>query len=603
MARAACSPAYALQQEAGSVRPKNSVSFGSLYPGGSPEKFPVAPGRAKGVLSTHLGEGLSRGPCAMEYGKMARHDLVDGRKTSEDWQRLAAPIAVLPVGAFEQHGPHLPLLTDTLLAEYFARHVADALGAALLPALPISLSHEQAGFRGSLSLRAETFMHLIRDLAGELEQQGFTRLVIVNAHGGNGVLGPVVREWNRSDRGIKAVLANCWDYDSSQALQEPPGEDIHAGAWETSLMLALFSDVVGDYAALTAAPLGQGELQRDLNHLGMGMLRPDGVWGDPSKATAEAGEQIAASIKANLLAAVQERLAWFDQYPAYAGGGPVIIRPMQQQDINAVVRLSSTAGWTQQREDWALFYGLNPGGCFVAQRSGRVAGTVIALDYGGKVGWIAMLLVDPAQRRRGIGAQLLEQALKRLEACRCVKLDATSAGKRVYATLDFEEEYTLTRMKAAALKPVPEGASVWVRPMRGADMPTVAGLDREAFGVARTEALQALRAMAPEYAQVSEDQGQVTGFCLGRRRNHFAHIGPVTAPDLDTAKSLALTVLKSLASREVVIDVPRHATEFKQWLASLGFAKQRTFTRMYLRENTFPGLAARVFAICGPELG
>ena len=108
---------------------------------------------------------------------MESKSLVDGFSPSPDWERLALPVAVLPTGAFEQHGPHLPLLTDTVKVEHFARRLAEALGAALLPPLAITQSYEHSGFRGTLSLRPDTFMAVIRDVAAELEQQNFTRLL------------------------------------------------------------------------------------------------------------------------------------------------------------------------------------------------------------------------------------------------------------------------------------------------------------------------------------------------------------------------------------------------------------------------------------------
>ncbi|MFL7808919.1 MAG: creatininase family protein, partial [Anaerolineae bacterium] len=82
--------------------------------------------------------------------------MIDGHATSPRWQAAGTRICVLPVGSTEQHGPHLPLDTDSILAEYFARQIASSLDAALLPTLHYGTSLEHTGFRGSISLRPET---------------------------------------------------------------------------------------------------------------------------------------------------------------------------------------------------------------------------------------------------------------------------------------------------------------------------------------------------------------------------------------------------------------------------------------------------------------
>src|SRR5690606_27246778 len=121
---------------------------------------------------------------------MSESKPLDGFATSPEWNVYEGGIAVWPVGAFEQHGRHLPLMTDNLLATYFGRRLAADLDAVLLPTLPFGTSLEQAGFRGSITLTPEILMALVRQMADELEAQNFTRLVILSGHGGNFSLYP-----------------------------------------------------------------------------------------------------------------------------------------------------------------------------------------------------------------------------------------------------------------------------------------------------------------------------------------------------------------------------------------------------------------------------
>jgi len=529
---------------------------------------------------------------------------VDGCAPSLAWQRLANPVAVLPVGSFEQHGPHLPLATDTLKAEFFARLLAEDLDVALLPALPIGQSYEHEGFRGGVSFRPETFMAIFRDIADELERQHFTRLIVLNGHGGNYALPTVVRDINRAERPLRIVLLNYWEYDRSEEGQRLRVGEVHAGAWETSIMLAQFPQFVGDCGAVIPEVAIESARQNDLNHLGLGHLRPNGVWGDPRGASAEAGHAITASIRENLAAAARERIEWFDKNATYAAQPPAILRPMTERDLVAGERLSRAVDWNQRIEDWRLFYAVNHGGCFVAQEQGKVVGTVATLTYGTEVGWVAMLIVDPAHRRRGIAGRLLAQAEAACAGCRVVKLDATPAGQKVYEQVGFRPEFPLVRMTTPCMPVITLPQGDRVRAMTEADIEAVAATDEEAFGAPRRELIDALFCMAPEYAFVAEAaSGDVAGYALGRHGHHFELAGPIIARDGVTARALASRLFAALEGRTAGIDAPARAGAWIEWLRSLGLSPQRPFMRMFKGGDAGSGDVGRIFASAGPELG
>ena len=534
------------------------------------------------------------------------HQIADPMATTVEWQKLGRPLVVLPIGSLEQHGTHLPLATDSVQADYFGRFLAEQLGAALLPVLPIAQSYEHTGYRGTVSLRPETFMAVIRDIADELEQQNFTRLIILNGHGGNFALPTLVRDLNRADRKLKLLLVNYWEYDRSDAGRELMRGDVHSAAWETSLMLALAPDRVRPIPAREPEIAEPAAVQFDLNHFGLGTLRPQGPWGDPRRATAAAGQAIRKSIEDTMPTAVRERLTWLERHPQYGGLGPVVTRVMTPEDIPATLNLCRTAGWNQLAADLEMFLHCSPDGCFVAQHNGRLVGTTATINYGNRVSWIAMVLVEAGMRNRGIGTQLMQAALDGpLAACESVKLDATPAGKRVYDKLGFKDEFNIRRLMITKA-PTPPAARehLEIREMTAADLPAVEALDATVFGCARHNLFAGLLAMAPEYAWVALDaSGRLLGFCNGRHGANCEYLGAITAGDLAIAKALAQRVFPRMAGRPILIDVPVAQSDFTAWLNGLGFAEQRFLMRMYRNSNRYLGNPKNVYALAGPEFG
>ncbi len=115
--------------------------------------------------------------------------------TSAEITETGVSVAVVPVGSFEQHGAHLPLATDTIVACAVASALADAYPLALLPPITLSCSHEHAAWPGTVSISAATLIAVIADIRTSLRHAGTHGLVLVNGHGGNYVLS------NFTDRG------------------------------------------------------------------------------------------------------------------------------------------------------------------------------------------------------------------------------------------------------------------------------------------------------------------------------------------------------------------------------------------------------------------
>src|SRR3954468_14480139 len=166
--------------------------------------------------------------------------------TSHEAADLNADVAVLPVGSFEQHGHHLPLSTDALIATAIAERVAQDHALLQLPVITLGCSHEHAGFPGTVSIKATTLYAVVNDVAESLAGSGIERLLVVNGHGGNYVLSNVVQEANSRARRM-ALFPQSSDWNDARAeaeLQTSNHQDMHGGEGETSILLHRFPEVV-----------------------------------------------------------------------------------------------------------------------------------------------------------------------------------------------------------------------------------------------------------------------------------------------------------------------------------------------------------------------
>jgi creatinine amidohydrolase len=159
--------------------------------------------------------------------------------TSTDEAQRGATVAVLPVGSFEQHGDHLPLATDTIVACVIANQLATTYNTFLLPPVTMSCSHEHEGFDGTVSISSRTLIAMIDDVQSSLTRSGIKYLVLVNGHGGNYVLSNVAQEANVTERRV-ALFPGREDFQIARErakMETTTSEDMHGGEWETSILL------------------------------------------------------------------------------------------------------------------------------------------------------------------------------------------------------------------------------------------------------------------------------------------------------------------------------------------------------------------------------
>jgi creatinine amidohydrolase len=182
-----------------------------------------------------------------------RLDRLSWPEAKQELQRSGSTI-VWPIGAFEQHGPHLPLATDALFSERILSSVMSKLPKHLpiwsLPPQSFGVSPEHSGFPGTLSLSSGLMTQLVIEVGRQLNAQGLRRLVLFNAHGGQiGLLQTAARELRAQSPSMAILPCFLWSgVPGLDALipQEELSDGLHAGQAETSLMLALEPKLVGE---------------------------------------------------------------------------------------------------------------------------------------------------------------------------------------------------------------------------------------------------------------------------------------------------------------------------------------------------------------------
>ncbi|MDP6111630.1 MAG: creatininase family protein [Planctomycetota bacterium] len=221
-------------------------------------------------------------------------------------------VAVVPVGSTEQHGTHMPLSTDTVVAEEIAKVIAQELDAYLTPFIPIGQSEMWLEYPGSLSVSEDTMKAIIADVVDSLVKTGFKTIMFISFHGANVV---VYRGFPESlqDKydGIKVFTAGYpfwvrenWARIWAESLEESGLPEMnHADEAETSLLLALRPELVGPNP--TDCPLPDNRYPPDKT---MRQTYPSGSMGHGSKASKEKGEKLWAAVKKRVLEDVKTQL-------------------------------------------------------------------------------------------------------------------------------------------------------------------------------------------------------------------------------------------------------------------------------------------------------
>ncbi len=200
---------------------------------------------------------------------------------------------LVPLGATEQHGPHLPIGTDTVIATAWAEAVAARLtGVLVAPTIPYGASGEHQAFAGTLSIGHDA-LHLVLIELARSAANDFRRIVFVSGHAGN-------------DTTLRTAVAQLRDegHDAHFVVPRLPGADAHAGHTETSLMYHLAPDTVRADAAAPGSIAPLVDIIEQLMSEGVAAVAPNGVLGDPTDASSIIGAELFEHLVAGLAASL-----------------------------------------------------------------------------------------------------------------------------------------------------------------------------------------------------------------------------------------------------------------------------------------------------------
>ncbi|MBO7152839.1 MAG: GNAT family N-acetyltransferase [Lentisphaeria bacterium] len=514
--------------------------------------------------------------------------MIDYNCTAEDWGMTRSDLLFLPVGALEQHGNHLPINTDCIQAEHFARKLAEHFNGALLPCIPIASSLEHTGWRGAFSLKPETLINVIRDIAENAEMQNYSVMVVVSGHGGNFPLAPACREWNRRDRKLKLLLMH--PYEHGAALVKSERMDLHAGLTETSVMRYICNEPFefkGGFITGNTTSL----LQKDLNSFGVGYLNPNGIPGHPEDASAELGEKLVDAIISGSIAELGERLEQLKKMRRYCGKGGLYLRKCVMEDVPELQELSESVNWDQLPADWENFISL--GGVWSMVHLNRIVGTAAWIPRDDNTVWIGLVITKPEWRGCSIATRLMQAIIDETSDYQCRGLDASAMGAPVYRRLGFKDGYTVSRIELSGKYDKPSLLD-WYD-MSEAEAASIAKETNDPL-------IMTLFSNAPELCKVGKLNGRSAAYFLGRYGLKSVHIGPLCAQSLEFALDAVNMARESANGKVVTMDIMGYQSKFADRLKLSGAEFKRDFLRMW-HGTAMDEENPAVFAAAGPEYG
>ena len=278
------------------------------------------------------------------------------------------------------------------------------------------------------------------------------------------------------------------------------------------------------------------------------------------------------------------------------------IREMTVGDLDFCLEMFRIAGWGNTADDVRRMIAYEPGGCFAASVGGEDVGMVGCVRYG-DVGYVGNLIVQPGHRGRGIGAELMNEAMEHLldSGVKSIRLDAVPKAIPLYERLGFRGESLSLRFTGLASERGVRGCER----MDETDLPEVSDLDLRLFGAPRDRVLRRVHADFPSLCFVAREGPRLAGFIMGKEGEGRTRIGPwICEPDEPgIAENLLHWLMDEVAGSTVWAGVPEGNRGSVEILERNGFISGPSSHRMCRGECGDTGIAAGIFGVGGPDKG
>lgn len=269
-----------------------------------------------------------------------------------------------------------------------------------------------------------------------------------------------------------------------------------------------------------------------------------------------------------------------------------VFREASQDELSLILDWAAAEGWNPGLGDAAAFHAADPHGFFLAEVAGKPVAAISVVNHSDDFAFLGLYLCQPEWRGQGIGYALWSHALAHAGS-RTVGLDGVAAQQANYARSGFVLTGATLRFEGA----LAAGTAPGIRLAGPEDGALLLALDAEANGVFRPRFLSTWTAQTPDRKTVMTD----AGFASARLCREGCKIGPVIAPDTESAVALARAALAAVGGEKAIIDVPEGNSRLIAALRALGFADTFATARMYRGSPPQPGAALQ--AIATMELG
>jgi len=278
------------------------------------------------------------------------------------------------------------------------------------------------------------------------------------------------------------------------------------------------------------------------------------------------------------------------------------IREMTVGDLDFCLEMFRLAGWGNTADDVRRMISYEPGGCFAASVGGEDVGMVGCIRYG-EVGYVGNLIVQPGHRGRGIGAELMIEAMEHLldSSVKSIRLDAVPKAISLYERLGFRGESLSFRFMGLASE---RGVTGCER-MDEADLPEVSDLDHRFFGAPRGRVLRRVHATFPGLCFVAREGTSLVGFIMAKEGEGRIRVGPwICEPDeRGIAEKLLHRLMNEVAGSTLWAGVPEGNRGSVEILERNGFINGPSSHRMCHGECGETGIVEGIFGIGGPDKG